>query len=484
MSIVTFSKYQTALFNWVEVGRGDAIVNAVAGAGKSFSLVEVVQRVKGTVLMVAFNKHAAEALLSKINAITTLEGIDVKTIHALGMKALRRIAPRLNVKDFKYSDILGDRFENREDAQTALRVFDLARASLVDMSDIGALVDIAEHHGIDVKNSEVFDVIPFLASNGIDMARNSGIIDFTDMIWLPNVLNLTIDGYNWVLCDECQDLSKAQLELVLKARGKGGRMLFVGDPRQSIYGFAGADANSFWAIKERLGAVELPLSICYRCPKEVIKLAQEIVPQIEAAPDAIDGIVTTIKETAVAEAVREGDLILCRLTAPLIKLCIQLIKNRIPARVRGRDIAKSLVTIIKKVAKANRGAFTVDALYAWSDKEEARITTKKNHENALQAHQDRIAGILACYEAMGSLNTDDFCREIESLFSDGRASVILSTIHRAKGLEENRVFILYPERLVLTFAKQNDWQYEQELNGKYVALTRAMKELIFVEEVK
>lgn len=478
---MNFSKYQIALFNWVRIGRGDGIVNAVAGAGKSTSIREVVRIIAGTALVTAFNVHAAKELESKLTKVMTLEGIDVKTLHSLGMGSVTRAFGKCQVNEYKYRDLLGERFETREEANACLNLFDLCRASLVDCSDREAVMELAAHHAIDNVKPEMLDLLPALAKQGIQLAQVSHVIDFTDMIWLPNVLNLPVRQYDWCLVDECQDLSKAQLELVLKARGKGGRMLFVGDPRQSIYGFAGADANSFYAIKERLGATEMPLSICYRCPQEVIKLAQTIVPQIEAAPDAKEGVVRNIKDTEVAANVREGDLILCRLTAPLIKLCLELIKNRIPARVRGRDIAKNLTSIIRKVAKTNRGAFTLEALEAWSAKEVDKITGRKNHESALQTHEDKVDGIRACYEAMGKLSTNDFCDEIESLFSDGRASVMLSTVHRAKGLEEKRVFILKPERLPLTWARMADWQFEQERNLQYVAYTRAMDELIIVD---
>jgi superfamily I DNA/RNA helicase len=261
-------------------------------------------------------------------------------------------------------------------------------------------------------------------------------------------------------------------------------MLFVGDPFQSIYGFAGADCNSFYNIKERLNALELPLSINYRCHTKALDLARQIVPHIEARPDAPEGVVEYIKSEDLAEKANEGDLVLCRLTAPLIKECIKMIRHRKPARVRGRDIAKSLTSIIRKVAKANRGEFNLDLLTVWSGKEQEKIQRAKHHEAALEAHNDRIQGIQVCYETFGCLSVNDLCEEIEGLFSDGRASVMLSTIHRAKGLEENRVFIIVPEKLPLTWKGQRDWEFQQEMNLKYVALTRPKSELYFVESEK
>ena len=72
--------------------------------------------------------------------------------------------------------------------------------------------------------------------------------------------------------------------------------------------------------------------------------------------------------------------------------------------------------------------------------------------------------------------------EIEGLFSDDRPSVILATVHQAKGLEADRVFILYPDNLPMIWENQQPWELKQEMNLKYVALTRAKAELIFVVE--
>ncbi len=67
------------------------------------------------------------------------------------------------------------------------------------------------------------------------------------------------------MVDEAQDLNTCQTEIAIKL-GKKGRILGVGDPKQSVYGFAGADCNSYENFRTRINAIELPLSIRYRCP--------------------------------------------------------------------------------------------------------------------------------------------------------------------------------------------------------------------------
>ena len=68
------------------------------------------------------------------------------------------------------------------------------------------------------------------------------------------------------------------------------------------------------------------------------------------------------------------------------------------------------------------------------------------------------------------------------MFSDSRSSVVLSTVHRAKGLEERRVFVLRPDQLPLRWQNQQKWELEQEYNLKYVSTTRAKEALFFVTD--
>ena len=75
-----------------------------------------------------------------------------------------------------------------------------------------------------------------------------------------------------MLVDECQDLNKAQLNIVKLLDGNEGRIISVGDPSQAVFGFAGADDSSYYNDEKETKAVEIPLSICYRCPTTHIKL--------------------------------------------------------------------------------------------------------------------------------------------------------------------------------------------------------------------
>lgn len=474
---MTPSKYQKAIYEWVKSGEGDGVIDAVAGSGKSTTLLEISKLVHGTVVFLAFNSHNAKALQTKVG-----QGADCKTIHSLGYGAVSRwVKPaRVNVQEYKYRDIAATMFEDKKEATDFAGLCDKTRSTLTNATDVDAVWEMIGHYGLDDITPAMIASLPIALQTGRTLAKQ-GCIDYTDMLWIPHVENLRPYRYQWVLVDEAQDLSAAQLALVMKARDLGGRMVFVGDPFQSIYGFAGADCDSFQNIKNLVKPTELPLSICYRCPSSHIELAKRIVPHIEARPGAPEGVIAHIPEAKLGENVREGDLVLCRLTAPLIKECIKLIRQRKPARVRGRDIGKNLTSIVKKAAKANRGVFNEEALERYAAGQREKLMRRKNSESALEALEDKVMGLQACWEEFGNGSVQNFCDEIENLFSDGRASVTLSTVHRAKGLEEKRVFIVKPEKLPLTWKGQQDWEFTQEMNLKYVAYTRATEELYFVD---
>lgn len=491
------SKYQARLFKWIAEGSGDGIVNAVAGSGKTTSLVEAAQIIKGQALFLAFNKHIADELNARLTGTTMV----ARTIHSIGNEAVRReLGNRLRIDGDKYQNLCREevnsarafrRLPDKEkwEIQGQLKkLVEMVRVTCTLPDDIDGMAGVAMHYGIDVDYDETFDLVKPVLKAGVGEADRRQIIDFTDMLYLPWYWQLPLPQFQWVLCDECQDLSALQLYLVMQCRADGGRMLFVGDPRQSIYGFTGADANSFWNIKSTTGAKELPLSICYRCPASHIELAKAIVPQIEARPKAPKGVIQNIKEEDVTACVQEGDLILCRKTAPVVSLCIKLIAHKKPARVRGREVGREIANLARKIMNeaggGGREAPTFDQFADCAEEyrvsQTERLSRKANNESRIQTLNDKIDALIVCATEFKVNSLDELCSEIEGLFSDDRASIWLSTVHRAKGLENERVMILEPENMPLKWKGQQPWEAEQEVNIKYVALTRAKDSLFFI----
>jgi superfamily I DNA/RNA helicase len=218
----------------------------------------------------------------------------------------------------------------------------------------------------------------------------------------------------------------------------------------------------------------------------MIKLAQTIVPHIKAHKGAIDGKVTEVKQLT-KDLFQENDMVLCRTSAPLVGLCMKLIENGITAVVKGKDIAQDLKNLIE-----NANTRDIKAVLNYLNEERKKCIDILREERKCDENTAK--------NSTRYINLDDRCKCIENIcmysikditqlksyinrmFTDEKVenAVMLSTVHKSKGLEANRVLILLPDKLPLKFPHQQEWQEKQEFNLKYVALTRARKELIFI----
>lgn len=488
----TPSRYQQAIFDFVQHGTGDGLVNAVAGSGKTSTLVEASRFLEIDALFVAFGKGIAEELAARLAGTRMV----AKTIHSLGHGCLIRTLGKLQIDAAKYrpicKDIVFDRLSdqlNTTDSHTLVALMrDLvrfARLTLTDPKNPTALWEMVDHFGIGGDRELLKVCMPHIdeaITIGKRQAQQAKIIDFDDQVYLPAAWNLQPPQFSWVFVDEAQDLNAAQLDFVLKCRAPGGRMLFVGDEHQAIYGFSGADSASFWTIQARTHARILPLSICYRCPSSHVRLAQEIVAEIESAPTAPEGVVQSVDESGLAAELHEGDMVLCRLTAPLVDLCIRLIQKRVPARVLGKDIGRQLTNLVEDVAQLKGFDFAKfgEFLSRYEHLQETKMAQREDSEGQIEALHDRVAAVRSCHESYQAVSADDLRQQIEDLFSDEEDVVTLATVHRAKGLERDRIFLLKPEKMPLIWPKQQEWELQQEMNLRYVALTRAKRALYFV----
>ncbi len=463
-----WSAFQQAIFQDIASGVGHTQVIARAGSGKTSTIIESFYHLpKGkTALMVAFNKSIQTELASRAP-----EGVDVLTLHSLGFRACRRAYPMLKNPDSDKLQghiraVIGD--ENNYDLRSSIaKAVALSKSYLIDSYvDIDQLID---SHGIDLIDENRRDFIAIVQKVMNGCKNDTARIDFDDMIWFPLVHNLRVPQYDFVFVDEAQDLSVSQIQLALKSCKSGGRIISVGDDRQAIYSFRGADSQAIPNIIKQLSAKTLPLSVTYRCAKSIADLAKNIVPDLEPAPNAEIGLVQTISENQIEQMVKPGDFILSRINAPLISWCLTLLRNNIPANIQGRDLGKSLLSLVKS-SKAK----TIDGLLKWLDnyreKEIERLVALKRDTNAIE---DKVECLIALCNGASSVN--DVKSNIERLFHDGDDTnrVILSSTHKAKGMERDRVFMLSK-----TYRPGKGLE---EDNLVYVAQTRAKKELYLVQ---
>jgi superfamily I DNA/RNA helicase len=367
------------------------------------------------------------------------------------------------------------------------RLFQLVVATFTDPLDREALEDLADDYGMVLDERDVAlysDVLAAMISVGEEWARGKGVISFGDMLYLPVKWNLRPRRYRVVMADEAQDLNEIQLRLIEWAC-EGGRLIAVGDPWQSIYGWNGANPRAFERIRELSpNTVELPLSICYRCPKRVVRLAQDIVPHIGAGLNAPDGIVGEVDTQKLFAEAKAGDLVLCRVNGPLLSLCFSFLAARIPARVRGSDVGRTLIKTIRMIGA--QPGFVYEQfpafLAAWGER--VRATLRPDDERAEKNLEDLQGSILACFTHYPAKTVEQLAEGIKSVFGDNmeKGVIWLSTVHKAKGLEARTVWIVHPEMLGRYRKRQTEAQRQEEMRVKYVALTRAKERMFFVVE--
>lgn len=498
MSTFTPSTYQVAIDQWVirhQSGRAALVVDAVAGSGKTTTIVHAAGRipVDHKAVFLAFNKSIASELAERLPS-----HVESKTINSLGFAACRRHVKHVSLdagKSLGIAKELLDKYEFRQFGYALSNIVAKAKAhAYIPMgmeldSDKGVEVATADHwwalknrYDIDFSGAEEnwdYLVQRFNQTLRIGIEKTS-IMDFDDQIYLPVVLGWKVWGYDWVIVDEAQDVSHVQRLLLKKFIKSNGRFIAVGDRRQAIYGFRGADSNSIDSIVEEFQAEELPLSICYRCPVKVVEMAQTIVPQIEAFEKAEEGEVISKGNEWSPLDFERGDLIVCRLNAPLIKTVYACIREGVSAHIMGRDIGKGLTAVIKRIDK--KFVLPVDEfeekLGIWQELEMQKAIAK-NDDALASSIEDKCESLRAVVDYSGAETTGELVTAVESLFSDKTNGVTLSSVHRAKGLEADRVYLLDAHMMPLKWAKQ-EWQIQQEYNILYVAITRAAKQLIMI----
>ncbi len=474
-----WSTFQTSIFAFVESGTGNAIVEAVAGSGKSTTIIEAMKLVRGNSIFLAFNKAIADELKAKgVNARTfhsLVFGVVMRHKNASGatMDKLRKLCrENMSQSDFKLYGAF------------AQKLVGLARQQGVGFltpDTLNTYRAIADHHDIepDSDDADLRTAFEF-AQELLKWSNESEMVDFDDMLYWAVRDNLTLPKFDFIFVDEAQDTNLIQREILRKIMGPHSRMIAVGDPAQAIYGFRGADARSLHSIAEEFNAVTLPLSISYRCPKKVVKYAQQWVSHIQAADTAEDGVVTHHDREWTPEIFLPNDLVVCRKSAPLLTLAFRCIRNNIPVQVLGKEIGDGLKTLIRKMNAKNLDSLEQKLqAYMMREVEKAR---KEDDEAKIEAVTDKVGCILFLIEGLREDRRNIPALEdgIDWLFKDKEKCVKLCTIHKSKGLEAERVFWLNRSECPARWARR-DWQQLEEVNLCYVAATRAKRELHCIE---
>lgn len=538
---------QKKIFEFVETGSGNGIIDAVAGAGKTTTLMGCVMHIHDLkdVIYCAFNTSIRKELQKKFKDAKI--NVEVSTIHALGFLMLRATRNYI-LDDYKYNHIIKEpkffetlvpdidkilgyhshpsvaelrRLEDRRDSldwadknalnegqqyvgKIIMRLLDINQKyrCTLELDSVECYDSMIRHFGIIPHWEQGYTTYPDevaayfnlhqkLLKEGNSMAISHGIIDFTDQLYLPYYMHLTPKKkYGFVFVDECQDLSKAQVKVVEKYLREDGRLLAVGDPYQAIYGFAGADCQSFERVKQSFNCTVLGLTDCFRCPQDVITLAQSLRADIKGFKD-YPGKLYKIPSREVIVNIKEGDLVICRSRRPLRDLALKLINKDFKVKIHPDELQEFMGDYkrnftpqeLRKVLNDE----IIDAFFDHAKERNRKRITKENQNADAIIRKILIKEEVTTMEATldflkkkyfdWHLNTlENILKRLKLMLSNPSEDAIkISTIHRAKGLENDRVFILEYDKLPPP--RDLEWENIQERNLHYVAVTRPKEEL-------
>lgn len=485
-------------------------IEALAGTGKTTVLVELANQsgLAGKFLFVAFSKLIASELEKR------LPSNECKTLHALAYGVLRKNRPNVykwNVDARKYlelfrvslepvkkkkSTVKANRFQELlkmiddgyEHGSGLFMASEVINKMMITMTppDASAIMDMADTYNVNLPldPDEMAEFAEEALNRGRSLALDQGIVDFNEMLYYPAMHRWPVGSYHTLAIDEAQDLNAVQHEFLSLIRTE--RIISVGDRNQSIFGFAGAMSDSVDKLIDLFNLEQLPLSVCFRCGKDIIRHAQNIVPEIEYFDGSPQGLVREIGSRDLKANIKDGAFIICRLNAPLVTKCFQLLADGVAARIRGKDIADGLIQTIYQIGQEKH--FSIDNFAYHLDAHHAKESEKiyrrggRREKMLLQMLQDKINCLETFYNKIQPDGIPELIDGIKRLFVDDKfASVTLMSAHKSKGLEANQIFIIEPDKLPLVFPNQTDEEIRQERNLVYVARTRAKQELVYVQ---
>lgn len=484
---------QLAIFDWFRQSQGHLVVKALAGSAKTTTILEGIRHApEPTTVICAFNTDIAKELTAKLAARPVAKNrvVEAKTLHGLGLRVVGHHWRGVEINRKRSEELAKAAFaaRGRKPFYKGIKALISTMVMVKDTSplktDVSDIIRVGLAHDLFEKTDRRFDIqtqaelIHWMIE---ESKKRSAVIDFCDMVWLPVVMGWEFPSrYKLVVIDELQDLSFSQILLAKKL--SVGRISGVGDPKQAIYGWRGADSLSIDRMQQELSAVSLPLTTTFRCSQAVVREAQRLVPAFTAMDDAPEGGVSTVDYATLLSMVAPGDFVLSRVNAPLATLCLRLQREGISARISGRDVYEEAKELFDRFKSAPTVEAFATELMKWLASE-VKAAEKDGSPFREERARDRSEMLsVLCKEAK---TVPEILSLLKKVFAPGAEetddSVVCSTIHKAKGLERDRVFILketlsqYNPR----YAKNKLFSPE-EYNVEYVAITRARRELIWV----
>lgn len=317
--------------------------------------------------------------------------------------------------------------------------------------------------------------------------------------------------HSGIVVKNCQDFNALQFELVKLIKRKNGRYIWTGDEHQAIYFFNNAEPHCFRYIRNYFKPItEFELPINYRCPVSHLKYVNEKfgIP-IQPRPNAPEGTIKTIEKNEIIKYVKPGDMIISRKNKWLASLLLELASNSIPVYIEDKEMVESIKKLIKaqKVTGCSGLKYKFDETIKDYQKKINSImgeitnpTEKEENEGQSLDINEASTKIANFSMKMDNINfifkllnpymeknknalCENFLRYIDTILNTTPSNdcVRICSVHKAKGLEANNVFVLNEAKVCSDFRMSLE-QKEQEVNLAYISVTRAIDTLYLVHE--
>lgn len=517
MSNIIWSDYQMQVFKKLAKTDRHLVIQAVAGSGKTSTIIRAIKMMeeKGlchSMMFLAFNKKIqthAEGLLKR----KRVTKCTARTFNSLGHSML--FGAHIGVRRFdpdKMSKYMDNQFQ--ENASHLLgtvspdgmkKIKSRVNAACNYIRNMGLLLntdydtkqyiqlitenydriyenDLANNDRLTEKQIKKLAKLCIVAMQ--DLESDFETIDFVDQV---RMITLYPELFSFrglptiVFIDEAQDCGPYQLWFIEKIKQAGKRIIAVGDRLQAIYGFRGADEYAMDKIVSTLGALELPLSITYRCKSYICSHINEQVRESELEPHKVGGEVRIVNVfegykgndddkqakgqhamTKRLEAVLnyEIEMVISSTNFMLFGVYLELFVRSVKCSLKGTGITgriRSLITQVKGKIKR------------WDEMiEKCKETLDLGIDVIGSQKYDLISCLLFVIEKLRIRSWAQLEQQLNLIDSQDGKGIQLHTVHSAKGLEAERVAVI-------------DYYFgDQATNLEYVALSRASDLLVVI----